>query len=404
MVGHYFPLPAETFILEQVNSLVELGHDVTVLVMIDGDPEAWDERSLRNGIPERVIDLSVFGRPLGGRLAPTLRGLVRSLLRHPRALSIGRHGRYAYRGKLAAVVDRLEPLGRFDAIHAFFGPAGITAECLRDIGLIDGPIVTSFLGYDITREIQLKGAGPYRRLFREAAELNPNSGFLRDRLLENGAPPERTRVHRLGIDLERFAFLDRSHREADVPLIAAVGRLVEKKGFEDLLRAVRTLVDRGVAFQLEIAGAGPLQGRLEAVLQELGLQDRVELLGWCRPDAVIELLRRADLFVVPSITAPDGDQEGLPLTMLEASATGLPSVGTRHSGIPEAIEDGVTGFLVEEGDRRTLADRIQALCEDRDRRAECGREARKLIEARFCAATQARELVRILREASGKSS
>ena len=401
MVGHFFPQRAETFILEQANFLVEQGHDVTILVLIGGDPDAWDERSLRNGLPERVIDGTVFGKPIGGRLRSTLLGGLKSLFLHPRALRFGRHGKYAVRGQLAAAVGGIRALGRFDAIFAFFGPAGVSAECLRDIGLIDGPIVTSFLGYDVTREIRIKGKGFYSRLFREGTEFNPNSQYLHSLLIANGAPEERTRVHRLGISLDLFGYVDRSESRPGPVLIAAVGRLVEKKGFEYLIEAAALLREQGTEFRIELAGSGPLEAELTARIQALDLTDRVTLLGWSTPGEVAALLQRADIFAVPSVVASDGDQEGLPLTLLEASARGLPIVGTRHSGIPEAVQDGKTGFLVDERDVQGLAAALDRLCRDRGLRLEAGRSARELVETCFSARIQGLRLEEILMHAAG---
>jgi colanic acid/amylovoran biosynthesis glycosyltransferase len=402
MVGHFFPQRAETFILEQANSLVELGHDVTILVLLGGDPTAYDERSRRNGIPERVVDGTVFGKAIGGRLLPTLLGGIKSLFLHPRALRFGRHGTYAVRGQLAAAVGGIGSLGRFDAIFAFFGPAGVSAECLRDIGLIEGPIVTSFLGYDVTREIQIKGKSFYTRLFREGAEFNPNSNFLRSLLLANAAPEDRTRVHRLGINLDQFGFVDRSEAGTGPVLIAAVGRLVEKKGFEYLIEAAGLLRDRGTNFRIELAGSGPLEAELAARIKAMDLTDHITMLGWSTPEEVVALLQRAEIFAVPSVVAADGDQEGLPLTLLEASASGLPIVGTRHSGIPEAVIDGKTGSLVDERDARGLAAALQRLCDDPGWRLEAGQNARDLVETSFSAQIQGLKLEEILMNAAGR--
>ena len=401
MVGHYFPQRAETFILEQANSLVELGHDVSILVLVDGDPSAFDERSRRNGLPERVIDASPMRRAIGGRLGTTLRGALKSLIRHPRALLPVPGDSMVVRGQLAAAVDLIGDLGAFDVIHAFFGPAGVSAMRLRDIGLIDGPIVTSFLGYDVTREIRLKGPRYYARLFRDGAEFNPNSDHLRRLLLASGAPEDRTHVHRLGIDLELFPYAERTRGEDSVPVIAAVGRLVEKKGFEFLLRAAALMRDRGVAFRIELAGDGPLMENLSGLVGELRLEDQVTLLGWTVQSEIAALLKRADLFAVPSVVAEDGDQEGLPLTLLEACGSGLPIVATRHSGIPEAVEEGVSGLIVEERDVEGLSEALERLCEDEAMRGEFGRNARQLVETRFSASIQGRKLEQILMNAAG---
>ncbi|MCH2144052.1 MAG: glycosyltransferase [Phycisphaerales bacterium] len=392
MVANFFPRFGETFILEQANALVERGHELTILVLIGQDPGAYDERSIRNGLPDRVIDATSFGKPLSGRIPETIRGVLKALLRHPRALAPLRYGKRSYRGQMAAAVDVLGRLGRFDAIFAAFGPAGVSAEALRDVGLIDGPIVTSFLGYDISREIMLHGPAVYRRLFQNGELFQPNSNFLRARMLENGAPEDRTVLHRLGVDIDVFPYVDRDGH-AGPPRIVAVGRFVEKKGFTDLIDAAALLRDGGVAFRLEIAGDGPLDGSFKEQVKRLELEDLVHFPGWCDSNAVSHLLRSADLMAVPSVTARDGDTEGLPLTLVEAASTGLALVGTDHSGIPEILIDGETGLIVPERDPDALAGAMKTLCEDRERRIAMGRAGRALVERAYNADLQAESLI-----------
>jgi colanic acid/amylovoran biosynthesis glycosyltransferase len=207
--------------------------------------------------------------------------------------------------------------------------------------------------------------------------------FLGRRLVELGAPPERIVVHRTGIDLERWPHRtaapagDRSLR------LVTVGRLVEKKGIEYVLRAVRILVDRGRDVEYRILGDGPRRDRLIALVAELGLGDRVTLHGRHQQAKVREGMAESDVLVAASVTAADGDEEGIPNVLKEAMALGLPVVGTRHAGIPELIEDGVSGFLVPERDEGTLADALERLARDPGRWAAMGRAGRAKIEMEY---------------------
>ncbi len=394
-IANFFPRHAETFVREQVNSLIESGNDVRVLVLVSGEEDALGERSLRNGVPERVIDGTVFGRPLSRRMGSTIRGGVRALGGHPNILNVMRHGRRALRGQLASILDQVGPLGRFDVIYTTFGPAGITAEALRDSGLCEGPIVSNFLGYDVTREVRLNGSGQYQRLFREAAMLLPNSEHLRRRMLDIGAPADRTRVHHLGVDTERFSFVDRSGRTGP-PKVLSVGRMVEKKGFEILLNALGDLQDAGVGFTASILGDGPLRPRLEAVRRERGLEEVVSLPGWASPDEVAAAIEEADIGSFASVTAEDGDEEGLPLTTVEAGARGLACVGSTHSGIPELVKNGESGLIVPEGDQSALGAALRELIEDSELRLNMGRDARALVEREFDAQVQGSRLNELL--------
>lgn len=199
------------------------------------------------------------------------------------------------------------------------------------------------------------------------------------------------RVHRVynGLDLDAFAYHDPTQRP---PVICAVGRLVEKKGFADLIDAVAILRDRGVQARLELAGAGPLLERLEAQVQYTGLSGAVTLRGALPQHEVVRLLQAAAVFAAPCVVAADGDRDGLPTVLLEAMALGTPCVSTPVTGIPEVVRNGETGLLVPERDPFALADALQRLLLDPPLRRTLSRSARGLIESRFDVRAQATAL------------
>jgi colanic acid/amylovoran biosynthesis glycosyltransferase len=162
-----------------------------------------------------------------------------------------------------------------------------------------------------------------------------------------------------------------------------VGRLVEKKGIEHVLRAMRILLDRGVEVEYRVLGDGPRRARLAALAAELGVKDRVTLHGRHGQETVRDGLERSDVLVAASVTAADGDEEGIPNVLKEAMALGLPVVGTRHAGIPELIEDGVSGVLVPERDEAALADALQRLAREPGRWTAMGRAGRAKIEMEY---------------------
>ena len=169
------------------------------------------------------------------------------------------------------------------------------------------------------------------------------------RFLREGFSDRGNRVHRIynGLDLAEFARTDFS---SSPPLIIAVGRLIPKKGFGDLIRACAMLAKRGKSFRCEIFGEGPLRNELHAQIEELRLQNNVVLTG-AKPQT--ELRRRlaaANVFVLPSVIDPDGGMDNLPTVIMEAMATGLPVVSTNIGGIPEMVIEKETGFLVQPGD------------------------------------------------------
>ncbi|MGH8229849.1 MAG: glycosyltransferase [Steroidobacteraceae bacterium] len=271
-------------------------------------------------------------------------------------------------------------------IHAHFGVAGVYALPLaRRLGV---PLVTTFHGFDATLATPALLASPewaqYRmlrgRLAREGSLALCASSFIRERLLAMGFPEDRTRVHYIGVDCEAIQPRD---LRAETPVILHVARLVAVKGTEYLIRAFAQIARARPEMQLIIIGEGPRRRRLQALVGTLGLQQRVRLLG-ARPHAeVLDWMRRAAMLVLPSVRTGTGRAEGLGMVLLEAAASGVPTIGTRQGGVPEAVLDGRTGFLVPERDTGALARRVMDLLEDVGTRRRMGVEARIHVERNF---------------------
>jgi colanic acid/amylovoran biosynthesis glycosyltransferase len=383
-----YPLASETFVRDQCTGLVEAGCDVEVLSLRIGDGTPFDGRETNLGLPTRTRRARL-DRPLLARLLRVPDRFVRLFLQNPRAAWGSVAPKRGWRGCSGQLLEAAAALGfdgvphRYDAIHCQFGPSGVMASQLRRAGVVEGPISVAFYGYDITREPRLRGPGLYRELFEDASVILPNSECLAGLLREAGAPPEKVVVHRLGIEVARFTEVDRSSRDPQAPWRAiAVGRFVEKKGFEFLIRAVAAAGDRAGPLEVTLIGDGPLRPGLERLASDLGVTDRVRFIGWLFREGMPQAMADADCMVAPSVTAADGDMEGLPLVIVEAMATGLPVIGTRHSGIPEAVLDGQNGVIVEERDVEGLADAIVAMA-DSSRRIRFGRRSRELACERF---------------------
>src|SRR6185437_4521025 len=218
-----------------------------------------------------------------------------------------------------------------------------------------------------------------RRLIREGDLFLAVSDAVRRLAVGAGYPAERTMTHYLGVDLAAFP-VGHGDREATV---LHVGRLVEKKGTGVLLDAFARVRAAQPAARLVIIGDGPLRGSLEALADRLGLGEAVRFLGSQPHASVAEWMRRAAVLAVPSVTARDGDAEGLPTVVMEAAASGLAVVGSDHSGIPEAIDDGRSGFVVAEGEALPLARCLTELLVSRDLRRSMGAAGRYLAERRF---------------------
>lgn len=185
-----------------------------------------------------------------------------------------------------------------------------------------------------------------------------------------------------GVDLSRFRYRTPSyafHRDNAPASILSVGRLVPKKGLDDLIEACAQLRDMGVAFRCRIVGEGPLRASLEAAITARGLQDQISLEGAMTQDKLVELFNAADLFALSPRIMDDGDRDGIPNVIVEAAATGVPIVTTAISGIPELIEDGRTGLLVPSNDPRSLALAMTRLLNDES----LGRHMAAAVRARL---------------------
>ena len=203
------------------------------------------------------------------------------------------------------------------------------------------------------------------------------------------------RVHRIynGLDLAEFGRADFS---STPPLIIAVGRLIPKKGFGDLIRACALLLERGKSFRCEIIGEGPLENQLRGQIDELRLQNNVELPGAKPQTQLRRRLAAANVFVLPSVIDPDGGMDNLPTVIMEAMATGLPVVSTNIGGIPEMVIENETGFLVQPGDAAAMADAIERVINDHSSAARLGHSGHERARALFSIEKNVRELCALL--------
>jgi colanic acid/amylovoran biosynthesis glycosyltransferase len=275
-------------------------------------------------------------------------------------------------------------------IHAHFGRGGALAlPIARALGI---PLVVTFHGADATKDSHYRRrlvprvyARRLAALQRDAALFICVSQYVRDRLLLRGFPAEKLEVIRQGVELgEAEAAADRID-----PYILFVGRFVEKKGVADLIEAMQLLQERGSHARLLLIGDGPLDHGLR---QSAASLKQVSFLGWQSNDAVRQWMRGAAAVCVPSVTAADGDTEGLPTVIFEAMAEAVPVVATRHAGIAEAVQHDRTGLLVPEHDPRALAEALAVLLLRPGLRQRLGAAARETAAEQFSALAQSRQL------------
>ena len=380
-----FPVLSETFVVNQLAGMAARGCHVDILATSAATTVPLPQGVERHGLMQRVHRLDAPRNRLL-RLCRVVRLLLAHGWRAPaaviRSVDVARSSA-APLGFLHAVLTLIR-LGarRYDVIHAQFGTYGPLALRLVETGALSGKIVTSFRGYDATRYLK---ANPhaYAALFRQGRLFLPVSHTLAGRIVEAGCDPARVRVHHDGIDCARFRYVEREPITDQAARVVMIGRLVEKKGIGYGIRAIARAVASGRAVSCDIIGEGPLREELERLIRELGVGAHVSMIGARSHDEVVSVLARSHILVAPSVTAADGDEEGIPTTLKEAMATGLPVIGTVHAGIPELVEDGVSGFLVPERSVEALADRLMRLVDRPDTWAAMGRAGRRRIEQEF---------------------
>ncbi len=380
-----FPSVSQTFVLNQVVGLLELGHDVHVFastsvskVKIHEKYEKYDLLKKTNyyRIPKnkglRVLKAILFFM----KYAP---GNSRAMFR---SLNMRRFGKQAGSLSLLFMSIPLLEKGPFDVIHSQFGTLGLYAVPLNQILSCKCKLVTSIRGYDVTVFLN-KHPGVYHELFREGDLFLPVCEFLKDRLIREGCDEKKIVVHHSGIDCSKFNYVQRRRVLGEPIKILTIARLKEKKGVAFAIEAVSRLLARGEKIEYRVVGDGPLRGDLQQLIESKDIASQVKLLGWNTHEEVKNLLGEAHVLVAPSLTSESGDQEGIPNAIKEAMATGLPVISTLHSGIPELVTDGVSGLLVPERDAASLADALTYLIRDPEICKEMGQAGRRKIELKF---------------------
>jgi colanic acid/amylovoran biosynthesis glycosyltransferase len=380
VMAHEFPALSETFVLNHVTGLLDLGHDVTVLATGPRAGELTQPDFTRYGLDACVVYRRMpKNQLLRAALAPLL--VLRRRGGEGPVLDMRRYGREARSLSLLYWADRLRRLPPFDVVHCHFGIVGRTAAYLGELNALKGRLVVTFHGVDVSAALD---ADPtcYEHLFRTGDLFLPISDVWRDKLIDHGCPSERTIVHRVGIDAEAFAFRPRDTWVRPLRILS-VGRLVEKKGFRFALEAVAQARRRGLDAELTVVGDGPLRAELTAITSGEPLAGHVRFLGWQDGTAVRRLYEESDVLLAPSVTDSVGDKEGIPVTLMEAMASGLPVISTRHSGIPELVEHGESGLLAPERDVDALASALLTLAESPMLARRLAGRARTTIERGF---------------------
>lgn len=394
-----FPVASETFVLNQVTHFIDAGYEVEIISVFPGDlvnrHAAFDEYGLAAKthylLPEEKI--SIVDK-LNQRIRLVLPKVTRpSLLR---SLNVRRYGAQSSKLLLPSIVANAKQTFTADVFLVHFGYAGALANKLRELGVLKGKQATVFHGADISRRHILEEHKlDYVNLFRQSELMLPISNLWKNKLIEMGCPPEKIHVTRMGIEPEKFNFQPRQAFQTPLRIVS-VARLTEKKGLDVAVKASAILKQRGGQFQYTIIGNGDQDEMMRNFIAREGMEDCVSMPGFKPQEEIRRALSEADIFLLPSKTAADGDMEGIPVALMEAMAVGLPVVSTFHSGIPELIENNVSGWLVEEDDPEALAETLLKLSQGEVDVAPVVAAARHKVETEFNQHIAYGELAQIL--------
>lgn len=378
-----FPSFGQTFCYREVAELERQGTKVHVFSIRQPVGEAaqdWDQDLVQrvHYLPEEKALVAEVDRLLKTKAVPEeARAAVKDW---------GRQSDFLRLYQAIHVGVRLQETG-LRHIHAHFaGMAARTAYWINEF--FAAPFTFTAHANDIFAPRDFAVSLP--KLMERAAAVVTVSDYS-VRLLQERFPGSHAKIHRVynGVDLARFSPSDFA---GSPPAIVSIGRLIEKKGFSDLVGACALLRSRGHSFQCLIIGEGPLEETLRAQIAEADLGQYVELTGPQSQAEIAKCLAHATVFALPCTREADGGMDNLPTVIMEAMAAGLPVVSMPLAGIPEMVEDGVNGVLVAERNPTALADAIERLLGNPEEARSLGDRGREIAREKFSIETSARQL------------
>lgn len=390
-----FPTISETFILNQITGLMDMGHQVEIFAQLPSTETKVQFDVAKYNLLNHTHYCAAIPKNKTLRRIKTLFLITMNLFRAPakvtKALKIllfnSKEFSYPHLYSVFMFLGK-----KFDIIHAHFGPNGITGVLLKSAGFGSRLCVT-FHGLGI-RLAEEKGTHIYNKLFQMAEVVLANSKYTYDKLMTLGAKPDKTVNHPVGIDLERFTKGSVTNdRKPDSITIVSISRLVREKGLDYGIGAFSKLKQKYPDIHLiyKIIGEGPLDGELRKLIKSISLEEDILLFGPADQAEVTEHLRNANIFLLPSLT------EGLGVVLLEAQAMELPIVACSVGGVPEAVISGKSAFLVPEKDVDALAEKLEYLITHPGLWSRMGIAGREYVKKNYDIKTLNQKLVKIYR-------
>lgn len=382
-----FPVISETFILDQITGMIDKGIDVYII-------SRTKPRTLVHQIHKKVHKYHLLEKTIYinfpqhrfQRIRYFFMTFIKNLKINPK-LTLSSINIFKFKQKAISLYlfYHIEPFlkEKFDILHAHFGLNGVLGQKLIDCG-INSKLITSFHGIDMYTHVYEFGNDIYTDLFQKGSLISANSNYSRNRLIDLGCNPVKLFVLPESLYITDFPFMEKKlNKPNQVVNFLTVARFVEKKGHIYALRAFLNVLRNKEAWHYYLIGDGPLRDEIEDFIINNNLQEHVTLVGSQPRDVVRQYFQKSHIFILPSVTAQNGDKEGQALVNQEAQAMGLPVISTIHNGIPEGVLDKQSGFLIPERDSNLLAERILWFLNNPESWRSFGKSGRNFVAAKY---------------------
>lgn len=400
LIAEKFPEPIGSFILDQITGVID--EDVEVGIFVVGSRQEIDhnlEKLENYEIYEKTHYLNIPDNKII-RILKAIPLLIKNPFIAFKLMNYKKYGKmaltliplYAYHGIKNSKI-------KFDLMHSHFGPMGLAGLGLKDTKLVK-KLLTSFHGGDVNGYPLKAGKNVYIPLFERGDFFTVNSKFTGEKIKELGCKNgEKVSVIPMIIDDEKF-YPSRSKERNQKLKILTVGRLMEEKGHEFVIRAVAKLINKEKIKDIEytIVGDGPLEDKLKMLVKKNKIEDSVKFLGRKTGESLLKEFQSSDIFVLTSIPASYGSGEGQGVSVQEAQLVELPIITSDFAGLPEGMCPGKSGLLSPIKDVDSIAKNIKTLKENIKIRQMMGKKGRKFVKKKFGKKQLSEKLVAIYRK------
>lgn len=391
-----YPKMSETFILNQVIGLMKEGWKVNTISLTRPDFSKIQPDYVKYNCEEflTIIDIP---NSMGKRFIKAIFIFLKLLFICPIKVTKALHPRYTTASKSLKNIYMLNRYRnrKIPILHANFGPNGLLGAYLKDIGIVEKLVVT-FHGSDINSYPKRFGENVYKTLYHSADVISANTKFTSDKVIKNGASPDKITIIPVGLLCENFPVSEDPGQNMQKSILT-VGRLVEKKGHYWMIKAMKEIIKEDKNVIWHVIGSGPKTNELKQLVSDEELDLYIHFHGALDSKHVANKMKESHIFVLPSVTASTGDMEGQGLVLQEAQSMALPVVSTLHNGIPDGILDGESGYLVEEKDYISLSRVILQLLNNRELRINMGTKGAKFVRNNYDIPILSRRWINIYR-------